>query len=151
VTPCNGTKFTLYALLRVQRRAVVLNHAGARHDSFPLPREDFPFAQRRRSCARTLAWSADKKILAVVPHRCRSVALWRAAVLESWNIEVCRKVTSTSKCGAATPQPMTGAVLRSSQQLPMQVGLSCSACKRVCVGRLPLLFDCTLCAASLAL
>ena len=76
----------------MQRRAVVLNHAGARHDCFPLPREDFPFAQRCRSCARELAWSAGGGVLAVVPHRCRSVALWRVAVLESWDIEVCRKV-----------------------------------------------------------
>jgi hypothetical protein len=87
----------------MQRRAEILNHAGARHDSFLLPREDFPFAQRRRSCARELAWSADGGILAVVPHRCRSVALWRAAVLESWDIEVCRKVTSAGGCRAAMP------------------------------------------------
>ena len=111
-----------YALRHMQRRAVVMNHAGARHDSFLLPREDFPFAQRRRSCARELAWSAEGGILAVVPHRCRSVALWRAAVLESWDVEVCRKVTQSAvKCGAARPQSMTDAALRSSQQVPLQV------------------------------
>lgn len=132
---------TPYALHHMQRRAMVLNHAGARHDSFPLPREDFPFAQRRRSCARELAWSADGGVLAVVPHRCRSVALWQTAVLESWDIEVCRKVTSAVRCGAARHQSTTDAALRSSQEVPMQVGLSGSACKRVRVGRLPLQSD----------
>lgn len=82
---------------------MILDAAGARHDAFLLPREDFPFAQRRRSCARQLGWAADGELLAVAVHRCRSLTLWRAASLESWDLEVCHKAMhNPTRCASSS-------------------------------------------------
>jgi len=75
-----------------QRRATILDRHGVPHDTVLLPREDFPFRQDARSCAAQLGWSAGGEMLAVLPHRCRSIVLWRAITLESQAFEIAHKV-----------------------------------------------------------
>lgn len=75
-----------------QRRATILNRHGVPHDTVLLSREDFPFRQDARSCAAQLGWSAGGEMLAVLPHRCRSIVLWRAITLESQAFEIAHKV-----------------------------------------------------------
>lgn len=87
-----GTRLSTNECTGAQRRATILDRHGVPHDTVLLPREDFPFRQDARSCAAQLGWSAGGEMLAVLPHRCRSIVLWRAITLESQAFEIAHKV-----------------------------------------------------------